>query len=73
MYLMIEALADGGVAAGLPRETALALAAQTVKGAAQVGRVWAPGEKSRAQRVTPACHHQTPRPHVASAGADGVL
>lgn len=37
VYLMIEALADGGVAAGLPRETALALAAKTVKGAAQVG------------------------------------
>eukprot|EP00889_Picochlorum_renovo_P005732 jgi/Picre1/32762/NNA_008107.t1 len=36
VYMMIEAMADGGVAAGLPRETALALAAQTVKGAAEM-------------------------------------
>jgi len=36
VYLMIEALADGGVRMGLPRETAIRLAAQTVKGAAEM-------------------------------------
>ncbi|XP_074591425.1 pyrroline-5-carboxylate reductase [Curcuma longa] len=34
IYLAIEALADGGVAAGLPRDLALSLASQTVLGAA---------------------------------------
>jgi len=36
VYLMIEALSDGGVRAGLPRDIALALAAQTVRGAAEM-------------------------------------
>lgn len=36
VYLFIEALAEGGVAAGLPRELALDLAVQTVAGAAQM-------------------------------------
>ncbi len=36
VYLMIEALSDGGVLMGLPRELATALAAQTVAGAAHM-------------------------------------
>lgn len=35
-YLMVEALADGGVAAGLSRDVALFLAAQTLAGAARM-------------------------------------
>merc|ERR1719313_1688721 len=36
VYLMIEALSDGGVRQGLPRATATRLAAQTVMGAASM-------------------------------------
>ncbi len=36
VFLMIEALADGGVLMGLPRDSALKLAAQTVAGAAEM-------------------------------------
>ena len=36
VYLMIEGLSDGGVAAGLPRDVAVRLAAQTVMGAAKM-------------------------------------
>jgi pyrroline-5-carboxylate reductase len=36
VYVLIEALSDGGVRVGLPRDVALALAAQTVFGAAKM-------------------------------------
>lgn len=41
IFLMIEAMSDGGVRAGLPRDIATTLAAQTVMGAAKmVSRKW---------------------------------
>ena len=36
VFVMIEALSDGGVRMGLPRHIATALAAQTVRGAAEM-------------------------------------
>lgn len=36
VFLMVEALADGAVASGLPRDKALFLAAQTVAGASRM-------------------------------------
>ncbi len=42
VYVVIEALSDGGVRMGLPRQVATALAAQTVRGAAEM--VLATGE-----------------------------
>jgi pyrroline-5-carboxylate reductase len=36
VYMMIEAMADGGVRVGLPRDVSLALAAQTVLGSAKM-------------------------------------
>jgi pyrroline-5-carboxylate reductase len=52
VYLVIEALSDGGVLMGLPRDIATALAAQTVLGSATM--VLSTGEHPRvlADRVT---------------------
>ena len=53
VFLIIEALSDGGVRAGLPRDIATGLAAQTVAGAAQM--VLQTG-KVRKTRVASPCH-----------------
>ena len=37
VYMFIEALADGAVKYGMPRQAAYEFAAQTVKGAAEMG------------------------------------
>ena len=59
VYLMIEALSDGGVRMGLPRDAALMLAAQTVRGTAEM--VLATGE-----------HPATLKDHVASPGGTTI-
>ena len=53
VFLTIEAMADGGVAAGLPRPVALSLAAQTVLGGAKV--------RARVCACACACHRQARR------------
>src|SRR4029079_5748259 len=59
VYVMIEALADGGVKMGLPRETAQLLAAQTVSGAARLA-------------LSAREHPAAPKDRVASAGGTSI-
>eukprot|EP00891_Asterochloris_glomerata_P007369 jgi/Astpho2/7369/Aster-01959 len=80
VFMIIEAMADGGVLAGLPRDKALALAAQTVVGAARmVG--WGQGvlewdgcvTEIALPACTPACLSASYIPRIFEANDDGLV
>jgi len=57
-YIIIEAMADGGVLAGLPRDVAIILAAQTMLGAAKtVLETKRPPRSAEGHGVLPGRHH----------------